>query len=41
MLAPADERMSKAAEDCRTYSSSKVIHRWRGGLLVHPPQPAV
>ena len=32
---------AKAAEDSRTYSSSKVIHRWRGGLLVHPPQPAV
>ena len=34
-------RKSKAAEDCRTYSSSKVIHRWRGERGFTSPQPTV
>ena len=32
---------SKAVEDYRTYSSSKVIHRWRGERRFTPPQPTV
>src|SRR2546430_6790390 len=32
---------SKAAEHSRTYSPSKVIHRWRGALLFTHPQPTV
>ena len=30
-----------AAGDSRAYSSSKVIHRWRGGACISPPQPTV
>ena len=32
---------AKAAEDCRTYSSPKVIHRGRGAALLPAPQPSV
>ena len=32
---------AKAAEGRRTYSPSKVIHRWRGGALPSSPQPTV
>ncbi len=34
-------RQPRPRTPARAYSPSKVIHRWRGGSFISPPQPAV
>jgi hypothetical protein len=39
--AGSSARSESGRPNCRTYSPSKVIHRWRGVNLIHTPEPTV